>query len=103
MPRLRHYSSMVIKIRDENWIERSDKVVKPDPRRRVSLPKTLVSEGVMYKIYSNSMGQIMLDPQVTIPASELWLFQNKKALASIKRGFVDAAEGRVSKINLDDL
>jgi len=94
---------MVIKIRDENFIERSDKVVKPDPRRRVSLPKTLVSEGVMYKIYSNSMGQIMLDPQVTIPASELWLFQNKKALASIKRGFADAAEGRVSKINLDDL
>ena len=103
MPRLCHYGSMVIKIRDENFIERSDKVVKPDPRRRVSLPKTLVSEGVMYKIYSNSMGQIMLDPQVTIPASELWLFQNKKALASIKRGFVDAAEGRVSKINLDDL
>ncbi len=103
MPRLCHYSSMVIKIRDEDFIERSDKVIKPDPRRRVSLPKTLVSEGVMYKIYSNSIGQIMLDPQVAIPASELWLFQNAKALASIKRGFTDAAEGRVSKINLDDL
>ena len=94
---------MAIKIRDENFIERSDRVVKPDLRRRVSLPKTLVSEGVMYKIYSNSMGQIMLDPQVAIPASELWLFQNADALASIKRGFADAAEGRVSKINLDDL
>ncbi len=78
-------------------------MVKPDLRRRVSLPKTLVSEGVMYKIYSNSMGQIMLDPQVAIPASELWLFQNADALASIKRGFADAAEGRVSKINLDTL
>ncbi len=94
---------MAIKIRDENFIERSDRVVKPDLRRRVSLPKTLVSEGVMYKIYSNSMGQIMLDPQVAIPASELWLFQNADALASIKRGFADAAEGRVSKINLDTL
>ena len=94
---------MAIKIRDENFIERSDRVVKPDLRRRVSLPKTLVSEGVMYKIYSNSMGQIMLDPQVAIPASELWLFQNADALASIKRGFADAAEGRVSKINLDTI
>ncbi len=86
MPRLCHYGSMVIKIRDENFIERSDKIVKPDPRRRVILPKTLVSEGVMYKIYSNSIGQIMLDPQVTIPASELWLFRNKKALEMIEVG-----------------
>ena len=93
---------MVIKIRDENFVKRADGV-KPDSRRRVSLPKTLVGEGIMYHIYSNSMGQIMLDPQVAIPASELWLFQNADALASIKRGFADAAEGRVSRINLDTL
>ena len=80
-----HYSNMVIKIRDENFVKRADGV-KPDPRRRVVLPKTLVSEGIMYHIYSNSMGQIMLDPQVTIPASELWLFKNKKALAMIDKG-----------------
>ena len=94
---------MIIKIRDENFVERSEKVIKPDPRRRVSLPKALVSEGVMYKIYSNSMGQIMLDPQVTIPTSELWLFQNPDILASVKRGLADVAGGRVSEINLDDL
>lgn len=86
MPHLCHYDSMLLKIRDENFIESSNKVVKPDPRRRVVLPKTLVSEGLMYKIYSNSMGQIMLDPQVTIPASELWLFRNKKALEMIEVG-----------------
>jgi len=50
------------------------------------LPKSLVGEGVMYHIYSNSMGQIILDPQVAIPASELWLFRNKKALEMIEVG-----------------
>jgi hypothetical protein len=93
---------MAIKISDENFVKRADGV-KPDSRGRVNLPKTLVSEGIMYHIYSNSMGQIMLDPRVTIPASELWLFQNADALASIRRGFADVAEGRVSKINLDTL
>lgn len=93
---------MIIKIVDDNFVKRADGV-KPDSRRRVNLPKTLVGEGIMYHIYSNSMGQIMLDPQVAIPASELWLFQNPDALASIKRGFADVAEGRVSEINLDTL
>jgi len=88
--------------RDENFIKRSDGV-KPDSRRRVNLPKYLVGEGITYHIYSNSMGQIILDPQVTIPASELWLFQDANALASVKRGLTDAAEGKVSKINLDTL
>tara|TARA_Y100000310_G_scaffold144390_1_gene143654 strand:+ start:26723 stop:26857 length:135 start_codon:yes stop_codon:yes gene_type:complete len=33
-----------------------------------------------------SVGQIILDQQVTIPASELWVFENKGILASIDRG-----------------
>lgn len=60
--------------------------VKPDTKKRVVLPKTLVQEGIIYHIWHNSAGQILLDPQVTIPASELWLFKNKKALAMIDRG-----------------
>lgn len=77
--------SMVTIIRDENWIKRLDSI-KPDSRRRVSLPKSLVGEGIMYHIYSNSVGQIILDPQVTIPISELWLFKNKEALDMVKEG-----------------
>ena len=72
-------------IKDKKWIKRLNNI-KPDARRRVSLPKSLVDEGIMYHIYSNSMGQIILDPQVTIPASELWLFRNKKALEMIEAG-----------------
>ena len=57
----------------------------------------LESKGITYAIYHNSIGQIVLDPQVTIPASELWLFENKDALALVQRGLSDAAKGKVSK------
>ena len=77
--------------------------VKPDAKKRVVLPKTQVLEGITYHIYSNSLGQIVLDPQVTIPASEVWLFNNPDALASVRRGLSDAAQGRVSKVDLDAL
>jgi len=40
---------------------------------------------------------------VEIPASELWLFQDKEALENVKKGLKDAAEGRISKLNLDEL
>ncbi len=79
------------------------KDVKPDAGRRVVLPKALVGEGVTYRIYADEKGQILLVPQVTIPASEAWLFRNPEALASVKRGLADDAEGRVSKVDLDTL
>jgi len=77
--------------------------VKPDAKKRVVLPKALVEEGITYHIYTNKFGQIVLDPQVTIPASELWLFKNPAALASVKRGLADAAQGKISKVDLDAL
>jgi hypothetical protein len=77
--------------------------VKPDAKKRVILTKIPMEQGVTYNIYMNTYGQIVLDPQVTIPASELWLFKNSSALASVKRGFSDAARGKVSKVDLDTL
>lgn len=76
---------MVTKINDTNYIRIAGSV-KPDNRKRVVLPKTLVPDGIIFHIWHNNTGQILLDPQVTIPASELWLFENKKVLAMIDRG-----------------
>lgn len=84
-------------IRDLDFIKIADNI-KPDAKKRVLLHKVQMREGVTYHVYSNSMGQIVLDPQVTIPASEIWLFNNPDALASVGRGLSDAARGRVSKI-----
>ena len=91
---------MIIKDKDFQRVAES---VKPDAKRRVVIPKIQVMDGITYHIYSNSLGQIVLDPQVTIPASEVWLFNNPDALASVRRGLSDAAEGRVSKVDLDAL
>lgn len=89
-------------IKDTNLI-RVPGNVKPDSKKRVVLPKFLVKEDVIYHIYSNSAGQIVLDPQVTIPASEAWLFKNPDAIAAIRRGLADAAQGKVSKVDLSTL
>jgi hypothetical protein len=70
--------------------------VKPDAKRRVVLPADLIREGIIYHIYANTAGQIVLDPQVTIPASEAWLFADKTALEMVDRGMVEAAKGKVT-------
>ena len=77
--------SMATIVRDEKFVKRADGV-KPDSRRRVNLPKSLVGEGITYHMYVNSSGQILLDPQVTIPAAELWIFRNKEAWDMVKVG-----------------
>ena len=77
--------------------------VKPDTRKRVVLPAGLVQEGIIYHVYSNKFGQIVLDPQVTIPAYEAWLFNNPAALALVQQGISEATQGKVSKVDLDTL
>jgi hypothetical protein len=89
-------------IKDENLTKIAGNV-KPDSKKRVVLPKALVQEGVTFHIYSNSVGQIVLDPQVTIPASEVWLFNNPEALALVRKGLADAAQGKVSRVRLTTL
>ncbi len=39
----------------------------------------------------------------TIPISERWLYKNKEALKSVRKGLKDASEGRISKLNLAEL
>lgn len=89
-------------IKDEN-LTRIPGNVKPDSKKRIVLPSFLVSEDIIYHIWSNSVGQIVLDPQVTVPASEAWLFKNPEAIAAVRQGLADAAQGKVSRINLSTL
>ena len=85
---------MVIKDQDFKKIADS---VKPDTKKRVVLHSVQVREGVSYHMYTNKFGQIVLDPQVTIPASELWVFENKDVLAAIDKGMAESANGRLIK------
>ncbi len=89
-------------VKDRDWKIVND-AMKPDAKRRVVLPSTVVGKGVMFHVYCNSKGQILLDPQVTIPLSEAWLFNNPVALGLVKQGLSDVAKGKVSKVDLDAL
>jgi hypothetical protein len=90
--RVGRYMGTIIKDDDFTGIAMG---VKPDAKKRVLLPKGIVKENTTYHIYTNVLGQIVLDPQVTIPASEAWLFTDKDALAKVDRGMVEAANGHL--------
>ena len=70
--------------------------VRPDAKKRVTLAKALTAfeEDVHFDVYRNNSGQIVLDPQVSIPAREAWLYRNPEALASLRRGLQESAEGK---------
>jgi hypothetical protein len=88
---------MVTKIiRDGEFIGVA-KRVKVDKKRRIVLPSSLVQDDVTFHIYANKAGQIVLDPQVTIPASELWVFENKEVLASLDKAMIESKNGQVVK------
>lgn len=80
-------------IRD-NKLTKVAEGVKLDTKRRVLLPKNSARAGTIYHIYTNNYGQIILDPQVTIPASELWVFQNKGILDSLDRSMAQSKQGQ---------
>jgi hypothetical protein len=76
--------------------------VRPDFKRRVALGKIkVIQTAATYKVYQNSAGQIILDPQVSIPASEVWVYKNKAVIGAIRKGFEDVREGRVRKARED--
>ena len=73
--------------------------VRPDTRRRIALGRALADlDDASFNVYRDDQGRIILDPQVSIPASEAWLFKNKKALASIRRGLAEAGEGKTKPL-----
>ena len=73
--------------------------VRPDSRRRVALGRALDDLGdASFDVYKDERGRIILDPRISIPASEAWLFRNRKALESVRRGLRDAEEGKTKTL-----
>ncbi|MGA2375261.1 MAG: hypothetical protein ABSF72_07055 [Candidatus Sulfotelmatobacter sp.] len=83
-------SSAVIKNPDFQLVS---EFAQPDAKKRLSLGEAL-GGAKAYNIYRNPLGQIVLDPVKAVPASEMWLYENPQALASVKRGLRESAEGK---------
>lgn len=86
-------------VKDSNFVEAPE--VKVDAKKRIRLSIKTGQPQLIYKVYYNSLGQIILDPQATIPAHEQWLFKNKKAADLVKAGLEDAKKGRLVKSKED--
>jgi len=67
------------------------KTIKPDNKGRVHLGK--LTDGISsFSIEVDKDHRIILEPLVEIPAREKWLFNNKSALESVKKGLQEAKE-----------
>ena len=71
-----------------------------DAKHRVTLGK-VAGPVTSFKIYRNAHGQIILDPMVSIPAHEAWLFKNKRAAKLVQEGLDDAKQRRLVKAKED--
>ena len=73
-----------------------------DSRNRLTIGE--FSQGFnRVRLYKNKMGEILLKPVAEIPASELWLFQNKEAFENVQKGLKDISEGKISKLDTSKL
>jgi len=78
-----------------------------DERKRLSLAKALgilkerlgelggPLEALHFRVYVNVAGQILLDPALSVPLHEMWLYRNPTALAKVREGLAQAAEGKL--------
>ncbi len=74
--------------------------VRIDAKHRITLGK-VGGPVTSFKIYRNAHGQMILDPMVTIPAHEAWLFKNKRATQLVQKGLEDAKQRRLVKAKED--
>ena len=69
-----------------------------DSKGRITIPQDwtlkLAKRIRSFQIFQNGDGDLLLRPEVSIPAREAWIFENPKVLASLKRGIQDAKEGK---------
>ena len=78
----------------ETSAEKGSYRLRPDAKGRITLGK--LAEGVSsYRARRQKDGKIVLEPFVEIPAEERWLWENKEALESVRRGIADAKAGRL--------
>jgi len=82
--------------KDESSLVLIARDVRPDAKKRVTLGKALdgLDVDIHFDVYRKENGQILLDPQISVPASEAWLYRNPEAIRAVRQGIQEAAEGK---------
>ena len=89
-----------VHIVDEEFVEIDTR--KVDERKRLTIGAAF-GDLNRVRILKNKRGDILLQPLADIPAAELWLFTNREASDLVQKGIKEAGEGKVSKMNPDEL
>lgn len=76
---------------------RTTVTLRPDTKGRIALGKLALGVSSFHAT-TDDKGRIILEPYTEIPASEKWLFDNKPALAAVKKGLSQAAAGRIKSL-----
>ncbi len=86
-------------LRDAHFEEVAE--AKVDAKHRITLGRVIEGSVTSYRVYQNGVGQIVLDPMVTVPAHEAWLFRNPRAAQMVREGLADARRKRLVKAKED--
>ena len=84
----------------ENFTEVTTKSI--DERKRISiggLAGSLFKGISRFKIFRGAQGDVLLRPVVEVPAQEAWLYQNKEALKSVRKGIRESARGKAARLD----
>jgi len=85
-----------------------------DERKRVALTKVFallkarlrnLGEGtdtLHFRVYVNDAGQVLLDPAVSVPIHEIWLYRNPEALVKVREGLNQASKGQLHDLGSFD-
>lgn len=68
---------------------------KIDAKGRLLLGEKFANQSVI--IETQKDGTILLKPAVVIPITEAWLYKNKSAFQSVKRGLEQASSGQFAE------
>jgi len=84
-------------------------VAKLDTKKRVTLGGIFkkLKKGNIFKdvsidgfeAFMGTEGDILLRPQASMPARELWVHQNPQIMESLQHGVKDIEEGRTTKVD----
>ena len=73
-----------------------------DERKRISiggLAASLFKGITRFRIFRGAQGDVLLRPVVEVPAREVWLYKNKAALKSVRKGLRESAQGKTAKLD----
>ncbi len=77
-----------------------------DTKQRIGLGKKVLKSfstlPEAYKVFIDKEGDILLQPVVTIPTDEAWIYQNPKVIGQIRKGLAEVKQGKIEKVkNID--